>query len=588
MTNNDSVFNKIAQALLVDYTSVYYVNAVTNEYQWYSNDPNFQSLQIEQGGEDFFKNLIRDAKQVIYKDDIHIFIEDMKKENLLAHMKNGTMQNIEYRLMIDGKPVYHRLRLIRSVSENDDYFILGVINVDAEVRRRMKSEKHEAERDIYNQIAASLAEHYDTLYYVDMENNNYFEFSSTDVYKKLHIKPAGADFFSESRKNLNRLIHPDDRERVVRLFSKETIIKNLSEKNTFTLSYRLYVEDEVMHVRCSQIWAKDSKHIIICLENINNEVAIQNDLQETKKKSITYAQIAESLALNYDVIYYVDCSSGAYAEYTANSIYGKLEIQEKGDDFFADAKVNCDMVVHPEDKARVANTLQRDYLITALEAKKQHSIDYRLIIDGKTQYTRFTVMWASDKVHFIIGVENINDEVREENKRIQALNMANELARRDELTGTRNKNAYRELEASVQKNIDDGSSLYFAIVVCDINGLKHINDTLGHKAGDKYIQSACKMICKVFAHSPIFRVGGDEFVAFLNSSDYHERDELISILRDKVMDNLTSKKGPVISVGMAVYEPESDRRVSEIFDRADNMMYKEKKYLKALGAITRL
>ena len=96
------------------------------------------------------------------------------------------------------------------------------------------------------------------------------------------------------------------------------------------------------------------------------------------------------------------------------------------------------------------------------------------------------------------------------------------------------------------------------------------------------------MVCKVFAHSPIFRVGGDEFVAFLNSSDYHERDELISILRDKVMDNLTSKKGPVISVGMAVYEPESDRRVSEIFDRADNMMYKEKKYLKALGAITRL
>lgn len=112
MDENDVIFNKIAEALLVDYSSVYYVNAVTNEYKWYSINPEFHSLQIEKDGKDFFKNTSRDAEQVVYEEDLHIFKEDIQKEKLLKDMKEGTMQSIVYRLMIDGKPVYHTLRLI--------------------------------------------------------------------------------------------------------------------------------------------------------------------------------------------------------------------------------------------------------------------------------------------------------------------------------------------------------------------------------------------------------------------------------------------------------------------------------------------
>ena len=50
---NFNIFNKIAEALLVDYTSVYYVNAVTNEYYWFSADSEFCALNIEQSGSDF-------------------------------------------------------------------------------------------------------------------------------------------------------------------------------------------------------------------------------------------------------------------------------------------------------------------------------------------------------------------------------------------------------------------------------------------------------------------------------------------------------------------------------------------------------
>ena len=51
----NEIFKKISEALLSDYSSVYYVNAVTNEYYWYSVNPEFHSLSLEKGGDDFFK-----------------------------------------------------------------------------------------------------------------------------------------------------------------------------------------------------------------------------------------------------------------------------------------------------------------------------------------------------------------------------------------------------------------------------------------------------------------------------------------------------------------------------------------------------
>lgn len=586
MNGSQEIFNKIAESLLIDYTSVYYVNAVTNEYTWYSVDEDYHSLSIPQSGADFFKDLVRDADRVIYEDDKHIFMKEMTKEKLLSGMDKGSMQSIEYRLMIDGKPVYHTLRLIRGPREGDEYFILGVINIDEQVRRRQKEKKLEEENRIYNQIADSLAEHYDTLYYVDTETDDYFEVSSSDVYKSLEIKPSGGDFFGESARNLKKFIHPDDEKRVMPLFTKEVIIENLKKSKTYTLTYRLVIgEGTVMNVRCLQIWASDRKHLILCIENINDEVRTQKALMESRRKSITYGQIAESLASHYDVIYYVDSSNSSYSEFTASSIYGNLEVQEEGEDFFSEAERNLEQVVHPADKERIRGILNKDFLISTLGEKKQFVADYRLVINKRTQYTRMTVIWAGDGVHFIIGVQNVDEEIRKEKEQIQALNHANELARRDELTGTRNKTAYHELEEKLQDSISSGDdSIDFAIVVCDINGLKHINDTQGHKAGDDYIRSSCKLICSIFSHSPVYRVGGDEFVVLINGGSMSEKQALLEKLNTQVMENIKNQSGPVVAAGMANYERGSDRKVSDVFSRADVKMYENKNRLKDLSA----
>jgi GGDEF domain-containing protein len=77
-------------------------------------------------------------------------------------------------------------------------------------------------------------------------------------------------------------------------------------------------------------------------------------------------------------------------------------------------------------------------------------------------------------------------------------------------------------------------------------------------------------------------VGGDEFAVFLRDGDHAAREELMKKLRDQVLDNQKTGQGPVLASGMSEFDPESDRSVSEVFDRADKMMYENKQELKVI------
>lgn len=117
----------------------------------------------------------------------------------------------------------------------------------------------------------------------------------------------------------------------------------------------------------------------------------------------------------------------------------------------------------------------------------------------------------------------------------------------------------------------------FAIVILDVNDLKKVNDTAGHKAGDQYLRDACRIICGIFKHSPVFRIGGDEFVSVIQGADYECIEELMGKMKDHNNKALRTG-GIVIACGMSKYEGDAD--VALVFDRADQKMYENKSDLK--------
>ncbi len=458
--------------------------------------------------------------------------------------------------------------------------IIGICAIHAYVESGERKEK-----EVYDNIAKGLAEDYAVMYYIDVESGEFREYVASQEYKSMNVPVLGRNFYTETQENIDRFVHPDDREMARDLHQKETMLRNIKGRRSYSYKYRIMVNDQPRIFLFTLKLVDDGKSFVLYEKDIDDDIKAEIRRKESQEKQVTFSQIAESLAANYDVIYYVNIADSNYLSYECRNIYGQLDMKKSGDDFFADAKNDILQIVQVRNRDLALEFLDRDNLISTLDTHKSCSIDYRVKAGTNKHYVRMTVRKTSDGTHFIIGIENIDDEVKKEKQHLKALNTEKELARRDELTGVKNKTAYHELEKSVQENIDNGLDyLSFALVVCDTNDLKKINDTQGHVVGDEYIRESAKLLCDIFTHSPVFRVGGDEFVIFLRSSDFLNREDLMSKLREQVLENLRSGSGPIMASGMAEYDPSSDSFVTDIFDRADKEMYEDKQRLKDEGA----
>ena len=164
-------------------------------------------------------------------------------------------------------------------------------------------------------------------------------------------------------------------------------------------------------------------------------------------------------------------------------------------------------------------------------------------------------------------------------------NQINDLNRRanvDALTSVRNKGAFATYIDNMQVSLDAGvEKPEFAIGVFDCDNLKEVNDQHGHDKGDAYLKTASMLICKVFQHSPVFRIGGDEFAVILRNDDFARRDELIRIFEERMAESRRGSENlwdhVSVAMGIAVHDPAQDHSVIDTMRRADKMMYINKR-----------
>lgn len=149
-------------------------------------------------------------------------------------------------------------------------------------------------------------------------------------------------------------------------------------------------------------------------------------------------------------------------------------------------------------------------------------------------------------------------------------------ANTDPLTHVKNITAYTDQVAELADAIRSTVPPSFAILMCDVNGIKTVNDRFGHDTGDRYIQNSCSLICRVCKHSPVFRIGGDEFVAVLQGVDYKYRSDRVRELQDAVyraelLPDFEAGKAS-LSFGLSAYDPVQDFSISEVIQRAADAM----------------
>ena len=216
---------------------------------------------------------------------------------------------------------------------------------------------------------------------------------------------------------------------------------------------------------------------------------------------------------------------------------------------------------------RITRPLQE--LTEAARQVDKGNYDFNLQYDRDDEVGRLTVTFKHLANH-------MKEHITDLNKRAYV----------DSLTSVRNKGAFADTIEELQTQMDSkGNELEYAVGVFDCDDLKSVNDQYGHDKGDIYLKTACRVICHVFQHSPVFRIGGDEFAVILQNADFENRDELIVRFQKAAEETSERAANPWekvgVAMGIAVYDADTDHSVIDTVRRADKAMYMEKRRKKA-------
>ena len=510
-----------------------------------------------------------------------VFIRSTRKRQkygILALFALITAAFITTQYLVYDLPYYSLAFLLGSC-------LLHIFVIEDEKERFRHETREAAKREIisasatYENIIRMLSKDYFDLFYVDLNTDEYIEYGSrTDIVSRF-TENRGSDFFKTINKNVNKIVFEEDREKLKEALTKENVVRELEENGVFGIYYRLMIEDEPTYVSLKATFVIDDvSHIIFGITNVDAQMKDQIYAESLKEERKAYVRM-NAFSRNLIVYYVVDSETEAYTEFSASEDFAKLGIAKKGSNFFEDTQKNSIKAIYSEDRPMFDRVFTKKNIIDTIRIDGVFIMEYRLLIGGKPAYVRLKAAEIEEegKKLLIFGIENVDLYIRREQQQANELSAARELATKDTLTNVRNRNAFSQAKKQLNEQIEKYEAKEFAIVICDINGLKEVNDNLGHQAGDELIKSACSRICNIFKHSSVFRIGGDEFAVICQGQDYDNLNELLGRM------NMANNKDDVqIAFGMTRYC--IGQSVEDVMDSADSLMYEHKAALKGSSA----
>lgn len=231
----------------------------------------------------------------------------------------------------------------------------------------------------------------------------------------------------------------------------------------------------------------------------------------------------------------------------------------------------------PEDRAHARENSQSPDVL--YEAHLLHRNGSRLPVEVRGRHTRFRGVTVRIDV-----VRDITERRQREAQLEQHAEAMRSMSLRDELTGLYNRRGFQE-HAEQQLRQMARSKRTAAVFFIDLDGMKSINDSLGHEVGDRALVATARLLSTTFRDSDVVaRLGGDEFAVFAVECDT----EGIRIVRDRLSQaiNALNQSGAErfqlsISVGAAAYQPSAPVKLQELIELADHAMYDEKRAQRA-------
>lgn len=231
-------------------------------------------------------------------------------------------------------------------------------------------------------------------------------------------------------------------------------------------------------------------------------------------------------------------------------------------------------ITHQDDLGKDLAEMYRmtvgEILTSQLEKRYVHRLGHDVWVSNSFSLVRDANNWP---LHFIFQVQDITERKRAE-AAIQTLSLA------DELTGLYNRRGFLAFCKQHLRTIRR-TNKGIVMVYADLDGLKGINDSFGHKEGDRALVKAAELLKETFRSSDVLgRLGGDEFTILAAVDPDGGREKLLERLREKFDNYNALRLSPYdlsISVGVVQLDPEASDSMEDLIAAADAAMYENKR-----------
>ena len=260
-------------------------------------------------------------------------------------------------------------------------------------------------------FARALATDYFNLFYVDLETEDFFEYTSASGGEDIAMERRGDDFFNASRRDALKYLHEDDREHFVAAFRKENILKKLDTQGNFNLTYRLLMNGKPTYVSMKAMrMQNDQRHIIIGVRNIDSFMKQQIQLERSRRNESVFTRIM-ALSGDYICIYSIDPETDHYVEYSAADSFKGLGISKEGDGFFASALSYCNTFIHPDDRKMFAEAFSKEKVFKSIAETGLFVLNYRFLISGSfiPVTLKAAIVLEDDGERLLVGVSKASE-----------------------------------------------------------------------------------------------------------------------------------------------------------------------------------
>ena len=237
------------------------------------------------------------------------------------------------------------------------------------------------ENPTYAEIAGALAADYYNIYLIDLDTNEFIEYTSQVGGEEMALERHGGDFFESARRDTMTRIYEEDRDPFLELFTKENVLRDIDRQGMFTTTYRLIDTGTPIYVNMKITRMKGRNRLILGVSIIDAHIQEKKRFERLQKERDLLIRVM-ALTDGYLTVSTVDPSTGYYIEYSAAENADSLGGSKDGNDFFGQLQKDAFTFCCDEDRQRFQEQVTRENVLSQVQAHGSFSINYRHIING--------------------------------------------------------------------------------------------------------------------------------------------------------------------------------------------------------------